>query len=317
MGRLIPKGRVGRLLLVALAFSLFAVFALAALILFVGPATDPEAGLNAGPASKDGESATYGTLGPGAAGGGDAGDGGVVMGGGDGPDPGQAGQAGQGGQDGAGEGDHGPEPGAGGEGLPRAVDYGALSAMTFEGYLADLSAFEGMPERLLESGSVGRQTQKGPEYAPFCDEVWVAASGGPFFRADNFYRVIGEIEIEKIGIRYRILNVETPASLEMSIVRFRGPQPNEVGNLSLAGHNRHNGTWFSDLHKLVLGDVILITDNGGRTLEYEVYDIFVVKPTNTDSVLQNDDGRREITLITCINNDIDRLIIKATEIVGG
>ena len=65
--------------------------------------------------------------------------------------------------------------------------------------------------------------------------------------------------------------------------------------------------------KLKNGDIIEITDLSDRTLEYEVYDKYVVEPSNTDCTTQRTNGMKEITLITCTDDSKQRVIIKARE----
>ena len=62
------------------------------------------------------------------------------------------------------------------------------------------------------------------------------------------------------------------------------------------------------------GDIIEITDNFGKTVQYEVYDKYIVVDTDTSCTTQMTDGKREVTLITCTNaNDEHRVIVKARE----
>ena len=46
---------------------------------------------------------------------------------------------------------------------------------------------------------------------------------------------------------------------------------------------------------------------------YTIYDIYKVKPENTASLNQETNGKRIVTLITCVNYSNTRLIIKAVE----
>ena len=65
--------------------------------------------------------------------------------------------------------------------------------------------------------------------------------------------------------------------------------------------------------KLKNGDIIEITDLGGNTIEYEVYDKFIVNPDELECTSQLTNGKKEITLITCTNDNQRRYIIKARE----
>ena len=127
------------------------------------------------------------------------------------------------------------------------------------------------------------------------------------------YNVIGLIEIPVIDLEYPILEKTTKLTMATSISRFSGGEINEYGNVSLAGHNNYSGTMFGKNKKLKLNDSILLTDLSGRTIEYEIYDIFVTDPNDTKILETNDETKREVTLITCKNGRSERLIIKARE----
>ena len=62
------------------------------------------------------------------------------------------------------------------------------------------------------------------------------------------------------------------------------------------------------------GDIIEITDLTGRTLQYAVYDKFVVEPDDLDCTSQRTNGMKEVTLITCTNDSSQRVIVKAREV---
>ena len=63
-----------------------------------------------------------------------------------------------------------------------------------------------------------------------------------------------------------------------------------------------------------LGDTIEITDLGGNTVVYAIYDKYIVNPDELECTSQMTNGKREITLITCTNDNKQRHIIKAREI---
>ena len=130
------------------------------------------------------------------------------------------------------------------------------------------------------------------------------------------YYAIGQIDIPKISCSYPILSSKKEnytTLLKISPCKFWGPNPNEIGNFCIVGHNYKNEQFFSKVPTLENGDIIQITDLFGNTVEYEVYDKYVVLPTNTDCTSQLTNGKREITLITCTNDNKQRVIVKATE----
>ena len=126
------------------------------------------------------------------------------------------------------------------------------------------------------------------------------------------YSRVGIINIPKIDVNYAILSETTDALLKISPCKFWGPDPNEVGNLCIVGHNYRNSKFFSKVPTLEMGDTIEISDLSGRTLTYEVYDKYTVEPTDTRCTTQLTNGKKEITLITCTDDSKQRVIVKAT-----
>ena len=128
------------------------------------------------------------------------------------------------------------------------------------------------------------------------------------------YYSIGVINIPSINVNYPILSTYSDALLKIAPCKFHGPNPNEVGNLCIAGHNYRNSKFFSKVPKLENGDIIEITDLSGNTVTYAVYDKFIVNPDQLECTSQLTEGRREITLITCTDDNKQRHIIKAREV---
>lgn len=137
------------------------------------------------------------------------------------------------------------------------------------------------------------------------DEQKLTASDG------TIYYTIGVINIPSINVNYPILSTYTDELLKIAPCRFHGPNPNEVGNLCIAGHNYKNSKFFSKVPNLQLGDKIEITDLSGRMLTYTVYDKIIVNPDELECTSQLTNGNKEITLITCTNDNKQRHIIKA------
>ena len=144
------------------------------------------------------------------------------------------------------------------------------------------------------------------------EEQKVTASDG------TVYYTIGQINIPSINCQYPILSSDTEnydTLLKIAPVKFHGANPNDVGNLCIVGHNYRNSQFFSKVPDLVNGDIIEITDTFGETVQYEVYDKYIVNESDTSCTSQLTDGKREITLITCTDaSDENRVIVKAREI---
>ena len=127
------------------------------------------------------------------------------------------------------------------------------------------------------------------------------------------YHTIGVINVPKLGINYPILSETTEELLKIAPCKFWGPSPNKVGNLCIAGHNYRNSKFFSKLPNLEIGDIVEITDLSGETVQYEVYDKYIVEPNDLSCTSQLVGEERQITLITCTNDNKQRWILKARE----
>lgn len=125
------------------------------------------------------------------------------------------------------------------------------------------------------------------------------------------YHTVAIINIPSIGVNYPILNTTTDELLKISPCYFWGPSPNQVGNFCIVGHNYRNAKFFSKVPTLNNGDIIEITDLKGKTINYTVYDKYVVDPSDVSCTSQRTNGQREITLITCTNDSSQRVIVKA------
>lgn len=127
------------------------------------------------------------------------------------------------------------------------------------------------------------------------------------------HKVVGIIKIPKIELEYPILETTSKETLNLSITKFWGNEINEIGNVTLAGHNNLNGTMFGKTKKLEIGDIIELTDIQNVTLKYKVFKIYVIDPNDISCILPEQEGTREVTLITCTNGNKNRLIVKARE----
>ena len=122
------------------------------------------------------------------------------------------------------------------------------------------------------------------------------------------YKIEGIIEIPKINIKYPIIDHTNEETMKVSITKFWGPQANEIGNYTVAGHNNKDGTMFGKTKYLQIGDKIKLTNLKNETIEYEIFKIYSIDPESVEN------GTREITLITCTNGHKNRLVTKARQI---
>ncbi len=85
----------------------------------------------------------------------------------------------------------------------------------------------------------------------------------------------------------------------------------KYGNLVIVGHNYKNDQFFGNLEELEKGDTIFVLSSKGSAQMYKVYDTYIVDETDMSCTSQETNGKIELTLITCDNNDNKkRLVVK-------
>ena len=129
----------------------------------------------------------------------------------------------------------------------------------------------------------------------------------------NGYKVIAKLEIPKIGVDTCVLEEFSKDALYECVTKYWGGAPNEIGNFCIAGHNSKRKNMFTDLKKLEIGDILILSDERYGKVTYEIYDIYKVKPTNVQCLSEETRGSVEITLITCTTDSNYRIIVKARE----
>ena len=127
------------------------------------------------------------------------------------------------------------------------------------------------------------------------------------------YSVSAKLEIPQIELETYILSTYSEKSLNISVTKFWGADPNKKGNCCVAGHNAKNKNMFRNLRNLKIGETMWVTDHEIGKIEYEIYDIYTVQPEDVKCLAQETEGRRELTLITCTNDSKKRIIVKAKE----
>lgn len=128
----------------------------------------------------------------------------------------------------------------------------------------------------------------------------------------NGYSVCAKLEIPVISLETYVLSEYSTQNLNVSVTKFFGPNPNEIGNFCVAGHNFRNNNMFKNLKKVEIGDEIFLIDNKVGKVKYIVYEIDKVFPNDVSCLEQNSEVR-EITLITCTSDSKKRIIVKAKE----
>ena len=123
--------------------------------------------------------------------------------------------------------------------------------------------------------------------------------------------VIGNIEIPKINISYPILSTLNEDLLKISPCRFYG-QISDNSNLCIAGHNFDNDSFFSKINSLVENDEIVITDKTNFKYTFLVFDNYEVDSSDLSPIYSvTGNNKKELTLVTCNNQNDKRIIIKA------
>lgn len=129
------------------------------------------------------------------------------------------------------------------------------------------------------------------------------------------YYIDAVLNIPSLEINYPVLSDTSEELLKISLNKFWGPGANEVGNYVIVGHNYKNKTFFGKLPGIEEGAIVELTDLKGITVQYEVYDKYIVDPTDVECTSQRTNGKRELTLITCTSTGKQRHVIKCREVV--
>ena len=125
------------------------------------------------------------------------------------------------------------------------------------------------------------------------------------------YETIAILYIPTLDIQYPVLSSTSKELLKVSLNKYWGPNPNKVGNFCIVGHNYNDEKFFGKLNNIKIGEYVQLTDMSGKTLQYKVYDTYIVDPDDTDCTSQLTNGETEITLITCTRDFKQRFIVKA------
>ena len=127
----------------------------------------------------------------------------------------------------------------------------------------------------------------------------------------NNYTVLGTISIPKVNFYQPILKENTYGAYNVSVVKIKGPNLNEVGNVVIGGHNYMRSKYFMVINRLIKDDKIMITDLKGRKVIYYVYDYYITSDDDAEYLKNINDGGRYITLVTCNKGGVNRYIVKA------
>ena len=132
--------------------------------------------------------------------------------------------------------------------------------------------------------------------------------------------IMGYITIEKIGVELPIYHGTSDAVLQVAAGHLEGTSLPVGGASTHAVISAHRGLpsakLFTNLDQLEVGDTFTITVLD-RTLTYEVDNISIVLPTETES-LKVSEGKDYITLMTCTPYGINthRLLVRGRRITA-
>ena len=130
--------------------------------------------------------------------------------------------------------------------------------------------------------------------------------------------IMGYITIEKIGVELPIYHGTSDAVLQVAAGHLEGTSLPVGGASTHAVISAHRGLpsakLFTNLDQLEVGDTFTITVLD-RTFTYEVDNISIILPTETDS-LKVSEGKDYITLMTCTPYGINthRLLVRGRRI---
>lgn len=119
----------------------------------------------------------------------------------------------------------------------------------------------------------------------------------------------GTIEIPKTDVNLPVLAKATKDAIEVAVAIQYGVGLNKPGNTVIVGHNYRNGQFFSNNKKLEVGDKIKITTKAEGEKTYIIYSKFPADQSDTSFFDRDTQGKCEITLSTCLDNDATRRTI--------
>ena len=150
---------------------------------------------------------------------------------------------------------------------------------------------------------------KNQETTPTPEDTGGGGEGGIAYQS---YTILGSIDVPSIGFSSIILKEFTYDAMNVGTIKSFGSNLNEPGGFVIVGHNfRGRSLFMYNVHRLVGGDKVYITDASGRQIEYTVYEVLrYVSPDDTSSYTTYDG--LHVTLITCEDGGKTRVVVKAS-----
>ena len=168
--------------------------------------------------------------------------------------------------------------------------------------VADQAGPDAVAESLRRADEYNLKASESPILDPWLDAQRPGtAQYQDYLSQLNLNDVMATIKIPSIDVNLPIYHGTENATLDKGIGHLFGtalPVGGESTHTVLTGHTGlGNATMFDQLTSVKVGDVFYI-ETAGRHLKYQVTDIRVVLPTETES-LNKVDGKDLATLITC------------------
>lgn len=168
--------------------------------------------------------------------------------------------------------------------------------------VADQAGPDAVAESLRRADEYNLKASESPILDPWLDAQRPGtAQYQDYLSQLNLNDVMATIKIPSIDVNLPIYHGTDTATLDKGIGHLFGtalPVGGESTHTVLTGHTGlGNATMFDQLTSVKMGDVFYI-ETAGRHLKYQVTDIRVVLPTETES-LNKVEGKDLATLITC------------------
>ncbi|MCT2339874.1 class C sortase [Corynebacterium sp. p3-SID1056] len=182
---------------------------------------------------------------------------------------------------------------------------------------------EAPPEQINQALEAAKEYNRSHTDGPILDP-WLARISEDNLDYQEYERhlegvsAMSQLAIPAIDVRLPVFHGTRDETLQKGLGHLYGsalPTGGEGFHSVITGHTGlTNATLFDDLVDVEVGDAIYLSTFGER-MKYEVYDIEVVLPEETDS-LRAEEGRDLLTLITCTPYGINthRLLVHAERV---
>lgn len=130
-------------------------------------------------------------------------------------------------------------------------------------------------------------------------------------------KMIGRVISDKINLNEPIYAGASELNLRRGSATVDFKEPLDEQTTAIAGHIANRFQYFTEIKRLVQGDIIKVNDfKNKKTYTYVVYKNYTVKPTQREVLLDNPKkNARKLLLLTCHDYDSSRDLFKERWIV--